>query len=106
MTSATPDRTLSGHLDATARQLAKYMDDGITMEAVAVQAIVLLLLQCRALAEALEDAAAERDRHLAMAADLTSVGSGPDDQVVDLSGLLGAGRSRSAQVLLFARRGA
>lgn len=107
MTSATPDRTLSGHLDATAGQLAKYMNTGIAMEAIAVQSIVLLLLQCRALAAALEEAAAERDGHLAMATDLSSVGRGPDDQaqVVDLSGLIRGGR-RSAVVLSFPQRGA
>lgn len=90
MTNGTPDRTLSGNLGGMADRLAPYATSGIQMDGIAVHAIILLLLQCQALAVALEN---------------RTGGRAQDEAVVDLSGLISGGR-RSAEVLAFPVRGA
>lgn len=91
-----PDRTLSTNLGDMADGLAPYLSTGITLEPLALQAMVLLLIQCQAVAKALEVIAAEHQAVTQMAEDVQQLG--PAGQVVDLSAFLAR---RSADVVQF-----
>lgn len=96
----TPDRTLSDNLGDMADRLGPYVTGGATLEAPAVMAMIVLLLQCRILAAALEQIAADHDANLKMARDLERDLERPEPagEVVDISRFI---RRPSAAVLQF-----
>lgn len=91
----TPDRTLSDNLGDMADRLGPYVTGGATLEAPAVMAMIVLLLQCRILAAALEQIAADHGANLKMARDLERQTAG---DVIDISRFI---RRPSAEVLQF-----
>ncbi|MEW6125070.1 MAG: hypothetical protein AB1698_20895 [Pseudomonadota bacterium] len=94
----TPQHALSANLGALADKLAPYATSGATMEPVAVRAMVIMLLQCQAVAQALEEIATE-----AGACQVPADGErlGEAATVVDLSAYIGRRQPGSGEVVPF-----